>query len=59
MISKFVLLIWIDCGNFINLVVNIGRIEIMVKKIEFIKVKWYKILVIYFLVCLLGLIFGI
>lgn len=39
MIKRFVLLIWIDCGKFINLVVIIGKIVIVVKKIELIKVN--------------------
>lgn len=59
MISKFVLLIWVEGGNVVIFVNMSGNIEIVFKKIVLINVKWYKILVIYCLVVLLGWILGI
>lgn len=59
MINIFVLLICVDGGRFFNFVKIIGKIVIVVRKIDFIKVKWYKIFVRYCFVFLFGWIFGI
>lgn len=58
-INKDVLLICVFWGNLVNWMKKIGRMEIMVKNIEFINVSWYKMFVILFWVIFSGWIFGI